>query len=286
MQVYTFSTVGDVVDQAIAESIGTTSSQITALQNKALIRMVDNINQNFIMAGQIRHHFGGWQWMEETTAFNSITDTVLGAALDTTDITANITSTTGWATSGRFWVRSNKGSIDFVDYTGLSGSTLTGISGVSVDHVIGESVGYCYALPAQFGKMRRVIVNTVEYFFDDRRYLLPYWGSYKMRQNYLVLPQSTTATSDITIWYEKKPTKLSNSTSTVDATGTDLLLSLDIPNDFFRYSVESLKAYIFNVRRKPDLAAQSMQIAQEELDKALSYDAIETSAFSGLRTNY
>jgi hypothetical protein len=286
MQVYQFATVGSIIEQATNEAIGSTASQITALQNKALIQYVDNINQSFIVASQIRHHAGGWSWMEGSENFQTINDTVLGANLATTDSSATITTTTGWPTAGRFWIRTAKGSIDFVDYTGLSGSTVTGITGVGIPHVAGESVGICYATPTDFGKMRRMIVNTVEYFFDDRRYLLPYWGSYKLRQNYIVLPQSTQTSSDVTYWYEKKATILSNSTSTNDTTAADLLLETNIPTYFNRYGVEALKGYIFNVRRKPDLAQMCEMKAQQEVDAALSFDCVETAAFSGLRSNY
>lgn len=272
MQAYSFPTVETAVDQAIAETIGSSSSALTALQNTALIRQMDVINRRFITEGHIRHPSGGWSWMEDVTNFQTKTSTTINGALTTASTSFVVTADIGFdASSGRVWIKTSKGAIDFVDYATFSTLTASTVTDIDIAHATAEKIEKCYALPSTYGKAHRLILGTTEYRHERSDGLLPPSGTYFTRGAFIVLPEGI-GTQDATFWFEKAPTDLSTGSES-----PDLARSLDIPEDFFRYPVEMLKAYIYMIRRKEDKAQLSLQLAEDALQNALSYDISSTT---------
>lgn len=271
MQAFSFPTVETLIDQALAETMGSSTSSLTALQETALIRQVDVINRRFVMEAHIRHSSGGWSWMEDVTNFQTKSGTTINGALTTASTSVVFTADIGFdASSGRIWVKTSKGAVDFIDYTSFTTLTASGATDVDMAHASGEKTEKLYALPSTYGKAHRLILGTTEYRYEKPE-LLPCSGTFGTRGSFLLLPEGV-GQQDATFWFEKAPTDLSTGTA-----ATDLARSLDIPEDFFRYPVEMLKAYIFTVRRRDDKVPVCYQLAEDALQNALSYDISSTT---------
>ena len=284
-QTYKFLTVEDARDAAINETIGSSSSSLTALQDKALTRQIDQINRKFIIEGHIRHPSSGWSWMEDTTIFQTKNNTTLNGAITTSTTTVILTSGTDFDSSGRIWIReSGTGSIDFVDYTGKSTHNLTGATNIDISHADDQKVEKAYAIPSDMAKVIRMIVDSQEYFPTRESHLLPTGGHYDHQGSYFVMPENI-GTKDVSLWYQKSPLDLYTSTASTDNTATDLAKSIDVPDSFFRYVVEYLKAYIWNVRRREEKIGVALDLAEAELSRALSYDITE-AVNSGLTPSF
>lgn len=278
-QQYSFPIAETVVNQALAETIGSSQSSLTALQTTGLIRKLDSIVRDFVNAAHIRHSNGGWSWMEDVTNFQTKNATTLNGALTTASTSVVFTADVGFdATNGRIWVRTSKGAIDFIDYTAFATLTATGATDIDIAHATGEKVEKCYALPTTYAKARKLFVNGGEYHYHDSDGNA-YGNTYYTRGGFIVLPEGLGA-QDATLWFEKKPTTLSTG---VDA--TDLAASLDIPVDFMWYAIHKLKAHIFRVRRKREDADYCEAQGEEELLKALNYDGLKTTP-QGLYTSF
>lgn len=278
MQAHSFPTVETTRDQAIAETLGSSTSALTALQNAALIRQIDVINRKFVNEAHVRHPSGGYSWMEDLVNFQTKSATTINGALTTASTSVVFTADIGFdASNGRIWIKTSKGAIDFVDYATFSTLTASTASDIDMAHASGEKTEKCYALPTTYAKAHRLILGTTDYEYMRSDGLLPWPGTYYTRGAYIVLPEGIRE-QDATFWFEKKPTDLSTG---VEA--TDLAASLDIPEDFFRYPVEMLKAYIFTIRRMEDKAQYCLQLAEDCLQQALSYDISSTTPM-GLST--
>lgn len=277
-QTYSFLNVGDVIDQAVAEAIGSTASSLTALQDPALIKQTDWINRTGVNSAFTLADNNGFSWMVDQKHYFQTKDATslsANAAAGATSITVG--STTDWPATGQLYIRTAKDAVEFVTYSAIVGTTVT-VSALSIAHAEGEHVELCYALPTSFAKANTLLANTVEYF-PQQTPDLPDWGCYATNGAFIVLPYDF-GTEDMTLVYDKKPTALSTGDSTADRA-----LSMNIPTEGFRYAVESLKAYIFTVRRKREDAEASRKAALENLMELLAYDVSSTSS-GGLRANY
>ncbi len=273
---YSFPTVETVLDQAVSEALGSSTSALTANQTIALVRRLDVINKDFIASSRT-----GWSWMQAVTNFQTKSSTTLSGAITTASLTFGVASDIGFDATGRVWIKTSKGAIDFIDttFTGTTHtvSTATGRDGIDIGHASGEKVEKLYAVPSDYARAKSLILDTIPYSYihQDR---LPVHATYYTRGPYLVLPESVGQT-DATLWYEKSATDLSTGED------EDLQLSLDIPENYMWYAVYRLMAYIQRNRRKRDDARESLELARLELEKALNDDVSETSSQS-LTTDY
>lgn len=275
-QSYSFPSVGTILDQAVAEAIGSTASSLTALQDTALIRQLDWINRQFLLSAHTRHGNEGWSWMkDQRDNFQTKNSTTLSASASEGAVSITVTSATGFPSSGQLYIRTANDAIEFVPFSAVAGTTVT-VTALSMAHASGEHVELCYALPTNFAKVKELYVNSREYFYEDAQ--TPSSGHYSIQGAYLVFPYDF-GEADITIVFDKKPTTLSTG---VDA--TDRATSMDVPVDFQRYAIEMLKKYIYGIRRKREDAAQAKADAEESLMDALAYDISLTH--SGLRAAY
>lgn len=278
MRAYTFPTAETVIDQAVSEAIGSTASSLTALQTTSLIRKLDQINRTFVNCAHTMHQGGAWSWMQDVTNFQTKAGTTLDGAVTTSDTTIDLVSASDFDSAGRFWVKTSKGAIDFIDYTGKSSNQLTGVTDIDIAHADAEKAQKCYALPSRFAKARRLLINNYEYHYQKQE-LLPVYGTYYTRGAYIVLPEDV-STQDATFYFEKSPTDISTGDN-----NTDLATSLDIPEDFMWYAINSLMGYIYRTRRKREDAQVADAMAADELDKALNYD-VNQSILNGVTTDY
>lgn len=226
------------------------------------------------MEGLTRHSAGGWSWMEDVTNIQTKAGTTLNGAITTATTTVTVTSGTDFDSSGRFWVKTSSGAIDFVDYTGKSTNDLTGATDIDIDHASGENVEKLYATPSDFAKVISMISDRSELFYWNAysSNQLPPPSTFFTRGAYWLFSEGIGAT-DITIWYQKKAADLSTG-----VTATDDAKSMDIPEEFYRYAVEQMKSYIFRIRRQNEEANESLQLAEDELQRALDYDTSHSTS--------
>lgn len=281
-ETFTFPLCSEVISQAISESVGSTTTQITANQNTSLIRKLDKINRDFINAFHTRGHSGGASWMEKQTNFKSKAQTSTNGALTTASTSIIFTADVGFdAAGGRVWIKTSKGSIDFVDYTAFAVLTATGVTGIDISHATAERVEKLYALPSDYAKAKKLIANYYQEYIYQRQETLPFVSTYYDRGGYIVLPEGVGA-QDFSFWYEKAPTDLFGDSST---NSTDMAKSLDIPEAFMTYPVNMLCAYILRNRGKGDKAQYYEQEANAKLQEAITYDSFRTTG-KGLQTDW
>lgn len=264
--------------QAVAEAIGSTASSLTALQTSALLRKLDQINRAFVNAAHTRHHGGAWSWMQDVTNFQTKDGTTLNGAITTASTSVILTDASDFDSAGRFWIKTSKGAIDFVDYTSKATNTLSGVTDIDMSHATAEKAQKCYSCASTFAKARKLLVNSNEYTYLKQE-LLPYQSTYYTRGAYIVMPEDI-GEQDCTLYFEKAPTDIFTG---VDA--TDLASSLDIPEDFEWYAIHSLVAHIYRIRRKREDAIVEDQLADQILLEALNYDVNPTTP-QGLLSDY
>ena len=281
MQAYSFLLVSDIIDRAKAETIGATSSQLTALQDTQLIEKVEQINSDFIDAAHTRHHKGGWSWMLNTHNFSTVAHTDLDGATVAGALTLDLTDASDFDSSGRIAIQNARGTLDFVDYESKSSneltvSTTTGDQTLGIAHSDAERVEKLYAQASDYAKTQKLYVGGREYFYENSD-LFPSPTRFTTVGAYLMFRKGLGAT-DVTHYYYKKPATLTLTTNTTD-----------IPTNFQRYAVESLKAHIYMVRRKRADVPTALQLADIALEDALTYDTNTTAtsaSYGGIDSDY
>lgn len=242
MQQYSFLTATNLIAAAKAEAIGSTTSSLTALQARQLLGKVQQLNNEFVNSAHTRHPLGGWSWMQKVTNFQSKGATTLNGAVSAGAASVILTSGTDWDSTGRSVIETAKGALDFVDHSAKATNTLTvssatGAETVSIDHATSERVEKLYALPSDYSKVQKLYANSVLYRYE-RLDGFPSSGMFSTYGGYILLPRGI-GTQDCTLYYFKKG-------STID----ELADTLDIPTEYSRYAIESLKAHIYMIRRK------------------------------------
>lgn len=267
---YSFLTVGTIIDASLAETLGSSTSSQTALQDDALIREVDRINRRFLSAPYTEATNESWSWMDdEDFPFETYDATALTSGISAGASTFDVNSVTGFPDSGLVWIDTNKDIIDFVHYeskssTTLTVSTTTGDETVDIDHDT-DHVELAYALPSDFGKAIEVYVDGTPYYEMKTRQL-PIGNHYKIFGNFIVFPRDI-GTRDVNLLYQRGATDLDTGNNT-----TDRAKETQIPVDFLDYPFHMLNAYIQRQRRKKESMADELALAREALDHALATD--------------
>lgn len=280
MREFDFPTVGDILTGSVQETLGSTVSSVDAISTTALIREIDRINRQFIRASHTKHDNKGWSWMEAVYNFKSYAATSLDGAIFSEETSINVADGINFLTTGgQFYILTSKGLIDFVTYTAKSTNNLTTTTEtVNVDHADGEWVELLYALPSDFAKEKYMLVNTTPYEYVKYSGL-PSYRNYTVYNGDILFPKNIGG-QDITLIYDKQARVLSTGDDEADQ-----ILELNIPTDFIRYATESLNSYIFMKKRRREDAQISMQLAEQTLRDALSYD-VNSSLNSGLKVSW
>ena len=268
----TFLTAQQILTPARSEAISSTNSQVTALENTQMIEYIHALNLDFILAAHTRHHARGWSWLKKTTAFKTYTHSSLSAAISSGAATFTLASATNFDNSGRSVIETNRGALDFVDHSSKATNTLTvstasGAETVSLDHAT-DKVHKLYATPSDYGRVHELWVNTREFRYRKFNGVFPPVGSFSTYGNFFFMPRGVSS-SDVTVHYEQKHNNVSLLTS-----------ETNIPREFQRWAVLYTLHHLFFVRRKRADMPTVLQLAEIELEKALQFDATQSTSNS------
>lgn len=278
-QSYSLTLTGQqILDTSRSEAISSSATQITALEDAESLRRINYINAKWIREPHTKDHGGGWSWMRDgITNIETVTNTTLNgaiaAAASTFILTAVIDSSDS---SGRMIIEEgSSGAVDIVDWSSNSSTTYTvsttsGDQPISMAHLTAGHVEKLYALPSDYGKSIKLLVNSTEYFLSKNEFLFPIGRNYTTIGNFILFPKSIAA-QDITLYYEKSETNL-----------TALSQNTDIPIEFERYAVEMALSYIYRIRRKRSDFPTSLELANQALEEALDYDKQQQSSQNSL----
>lgn len=163
------------------------------------------------------------QYMRKHDGDTMVVRTNLAADIAAGAVTFTIGSSDSLDASGAGVIYKNY-QYDIFTYTGNSGGTVSGVSGIAFAHEKGQIVSKLYPLAADFGRMRiekdrgeGVRVNGAGYTQVPD---MPGYRQYSLWQNpsdsawYLWLPHITSG--DVIIVYDKTPTELTTTSSTLD----------------------------------------------------------------------
>lgn len=272
MNYTTFLTAQQILTPARSEAISSSNSQVTALQNEQMIEFVHTLNLDFILAAHTRHHARGWTWMRKTHNFRTVTDNRLSAAISAGAATFTLTSASDFDSDGRVVIETNRGAMDFVDYSSKASNTLTvstasGAETVSMSHST-DRVHKLYKAPTDFGRVHELWINTVPFDYEKFNVGFPRPKRFTIYGDYFLMPRGMYV-ADATLLYEKKHNDITTLTS-----------ETNIPREFQRFAIEYTLAHLFMIRRKREDMPTAREMADIELQKALMFDSTQSTSNS------
>lgn len=190
-----------------------------------------------------------------------VSDSALNGAITTASTSIILDSGTDFDTSGAIVIWDDQP--DIVEHTGKSSNTLSGATGIDVDHADDTAVQKLYALPSNFASFRTtdeapegVMVGSDPYLFTSGR---PEAFKYATYDNgtttFLWMPRNLTGS--VKVFYNKKSTTIDETTDTVD-----------VPVEYEQFLVYRVAANGHRVRAEEDRANYLDQKANEIMMEA------------------
>lgn len=191
---------------------------IAGLEEARALEWINDLNSMFF-----GEYYGrGLQapdYMRAETGFNAVTSTDLDGAVLQNATTIDLTDASDFDSSGAIVIR-NGDQFDIVEYTGKTSNQLTGVTGVNYDHSDAETVYKLYALPSDYGRLRKgrktghgVTVAGVPYYDTPH---LPSGREFTELDLDGTVYLWIENTGDVLVEYDKKPTTLTSMSDTVD----------------------------------------------------------------------
>lgn len=220
-------------------SIDRTTIGVPGAEEAMLLTVTDKANREYYNKFQL----GGGEPRSDRASETGGTlaaDTTLNGAITSSSVSVILDSVTGYASSGvgAVWDATNP---DFIEYTGISTLTLTGVTGIGYNHADAAGFSILYALPANFESFRSasdspdgVEVNGIPYRFTTGVPVGNQFSVYDNGTKYLLFSRGTTG--NYSVRYNKGATSIT-------ATGT----SVDVPVADEDFIVYRLVEHIFNV---------------------------------------
>lgn len=269
---YTFVTIGEVIDKALSEALGSTRTTVTAIQTLSLIDEVQNADSEFLTASSTRGCIEKWSFQEVNNGFSVISTTTLDGAVAVGGVSIMVDDSSSFPATGMFALVTANNAVEFVTYTANVANTFT-VEAVKFAHSDGAVVYPMYELPANYGKMVELKLNSVPLdVYEGTGF--PDSSMYAVVDGFIVLPKSTN-TGDVWYRYSRGLTYLTNTAVNITA---NRAVETSVPKEFRRYAVEKIKAYIYGVRHRFDLMQYCQQLADRELRRALAFEAtLQTS---------
>lgn len=258
------STASQIITDAEGiTKIDTSSIGLAGLESTMLLRIIDKANREYYNKFQI----GGGEPKSDRTAETGGTiyaDTTLDGAVTSVSTTVVLDSVTGYATSGVGVIWDNT-EPDFIEYTGISTLTLTGVTGIGYSHEDADAFSVLYALPSNFESFRStndspdgVFVNGVPYTFVTG---IPTGNHFSIYDNgttkYIFFPRGMTG--DYSIRYNKGATSIT-------ATGT----TIDVPTEDEDFVIFRVVEHIYRVLNVDyNKVIEARQLADKSILNAL-----------------
>lgn len=212
---------------------------------QTLIDLMCNSAQQDICWGRVVHPFTG----EEATAgelnfinsdvfYSNVAPVAITVNCVVGDVVLNVADTTNFPATGNLYVGGQ-----IVTYTGVTGTSFTGVTPLLFGYEAGMQVSIAFALPADFSDIKNVIYNNrfklpPQEYDDMYENLNAYKGTNIQRNNtpsaletpyrikpfytlkdgrYLIVYQLNTTGDEIHVRYEKKPATMTGSVgATID----------------------------------------------------------------------
>lgn len=254
------STAGTLIGYAESiASIDRTTIGIPGAEETMLLNVTDKANREYYNKFQLS---GGEPRSDRTaeTGGTIAASTTLNGAITSASTSVILDSVTGYATSGSGAVWSDS-MPDFIDYTGISTLTLTGVTGIGYSHDDADTFSVMYALPANFESFRSseyspdgVSVNGVPYRHTTGVPVGNQFYVYDNGTKYLLFPLGSSGTYHVQ--YNKGATSISSTSTSVDVPVSD--------EDFIVYR---LVEHIFNIVY--GAGSTQGQIAKQKADKII-----------------
>lgn len=246
-----------ITDCEAITKIDTSSIGLAGLESTMLLRIIDKANREYYNKFQT----GGGEPRSDRTAETGGTiyaDTTLNGAVTSASTSVILDSVTGYATSGAGVIWDNT-EPDFIEYTGITTLTLTGVTGIGYSHEDEDAFTVLYALPSNFESFRStddspdgVFVNGVPYTFVSG---IPTGNHFSIYDNgttkYIFFPRGMTG--DYSIRYNKGATSIATAATTIDVPVED--------EDFVIYRVVEHMYRVLNV--DPNKVVEARQIANK-----------------------
>ena len=256
----------------------------TALQDTAMLRQLHDVNSDAV---NYAYRLGllGWKFLRRETTIITIANTTINGALTSGTTSITLTSGTSWddpaagsasTDIAAGYVKTADNIFDFFTYTDISGTSVTGVEGISRSHATLEEAHKVYQLPTDFGKMRALFRESRTYLYeylDEDKAQVPPFGFYMVkslingtkRRSFLVFPEDIGAL-DWSVYYMKRPTTIDEVTDYID-----------MPDgNGRRYIVEKMKEYVWSVLGEENDAALSRQRAEKHIQDLASEWSVAT----------
>lgn len=264
MRYTNFLTAGEVITTSRSETLGSTRSAITAIGDTALLAHLDWINKDFHQSSFTEFGNEGWSWMHNDFSIRTVVTTALSNAVTPASTTITV-DTDVWTQSGAglLLIRYPEGGYDAISFSSSAANVFTIDTTKhlpSADHAIGAVVDFMYPLPSDFGRLEAIQLGDDYHLQETKLPGYPVSGQYKIWGDHILFHKDI-GSELINIQYHKNPTTISN-----------LSDELIIPQEFKRYAIEKLNAFIYRKRMKRQDAITANDEADMHLQKALGYD--------------
>lgn len=215
------STAGSILTLAESiTSIDRSTIGIPGAEETFLLNAVDKANREYYNQFLLG---GGEPRADRASESGGViaAETTLNGAITTASTSIILDSVTGYETSGAGAVWDNE-IPDFIEYTGISTLTLTGVTGINYAHEDADAFSVLYALPANFESFRSSIDSPDGVRVDGLPYRhttgVPTGNHFAIYDNgttkYLVFPRSVTG--DYAVSYNKGATSISATSTSID----------------------------------------------------------------------
>lgn len=301
-----FSTASEIIAFA-CDIVGVQTSTIgvPGAEIPRLLKVLDGFNSDFIRSSYSKGS-GVWSWMRKEIGYDIVPDTVTNQGLitegmliggifpltysssvasigsDTDQLT--LTSVSGWGESGAgvLWYTGTSTSTYYTNwqgatpdrftYTGINGSSLTGVTGISFNYTANISCQYLYKLPSDFGRLSvipgrnaGVTISGILYPYDAS---IPYSNTCSLIEedgsSYIWLPRNMTGR--LYVQYDKAPTQITSETQ-----------SVDVPSEYEDYLIYKLAEHLYRTLRMGfDFETNARNIAENALKQAVSSRSTNT----------
>ena len=292
MEAPSFSQTSVVIAKARNETLIGGTPLSSALQDGDMYGIASDVN-NWFVNWPYAEGMRGWKYLRAESNFRSYNQSFCTSAVaaNATSVPLNPGTDSGFSVKnpggtalGCAYFKSGSMTYDFFTYQNFTSDTLTSANQINISHTQNEEVHLCYPVPSDYGKLRFLALDNVQYMYvDPDLRQIPYAGQITEKYMndgtysgvFLVLPYAI-GTHDGTLYYMQKAKTLT--------TSMDLIQAPD--GNGRRAFVEKMKAHIWSVMGEMDLAGAADALAEKLIDRCASEWATHTTEMNNSLSLY